>query len=325
MNRLTILLISMALGFVTPAVAESEFDSAKQEAWRSFVHSDEGRSWQIIFHLFNDQVVRHDVDQCLLMALGKRDEGLVREPWPCVNGGYQLVEGRVSGLSESGRRALKTAIQEFRRHYVDKRNDEARRMLQLCESGVLEPVPLANYRSDIHDLHTEGDIKFYKSVIEQMDASDQATMQQNNVDFFGLEAPMGGQYWRKLAVELALNYPDEYIAAHQERCSKVNENKGIPFKKFRQERTRDDCVESVTHTLPDGSTDISHHLSSDEACRTVEYYAQNAREPGDTIVDLSEPIPRRVYPKYTWLDCDGNVHQSDEEPKLSSVPCVVGN
>lgn len=321
MNRLTIALSLITLSWATPGLADSDYEAARKDAHRAYVNSDEGRSWQIIDLLLNDRGMSHN--QCKLLAESAENLGPVTELLTCFTG--DLV--KIRGISENGRALLIESIESYETHRLNILDERTRRHVELCESDVSDPRVLAAWKSEIHHFEFQQDLEFYNAAIDRLEPSDLAVVEKQNVDAFSLERPVTGQYRRKLAIQLANEYPDEYVAAHQKNCSVILTDKGIPFRKYRRNLLREDCVRTIASAGPDGSVESRVDFSMDEGCVTFEYYAQQPRLPVDEIV-VGNPVadPKslrrsRDYPRHTWIDCDGNVHQSNERPQDHPEPC----
>jgi hypothetical protein len=267
-HLLSLLILIFAISL--PVRAEKTYESEREALYERALLDRGFDSESLIGSLFDSNSL--EFDMCDMM-----DETIEGDELECdLEPAFEI-----EGISSKGRDILISASKAYESYQLDLLDEETRRFVALCETGVNDPSAIASEKGDIWHAIFELKLQYYERVISELVESDVLTLEKYSSELWGMARPGTSDARRKIEKKLAERFPQDYRQAHLQQCITAIENKGLPFKRFRREPSREDC-EKITHSFgAKGEKITSSVFSGAEGCWTVEYYAQKPEMPGD--------------------------------------------
>lgn len=263
---LLVLIVAISL----PVRAEKTYESEREALYEHALLDGSFASESLIRSLFDSDSL--EFDMCDMM-----DETIEGDELECDLEPVFSIEG----ISSKGQDILISASKAYEPYQLDLLNEETRRFVALCETGVNDPSEIASEKSDIWDAIFQLKLQYYERVISELDESDVLTLERYSSELWGMARPRTSDARQQIEKKLAALFPQDYRQSHLQQCITAIENKGLPFKRFRREPYREDC-EKITHSFgANGEKMTSSVFSGAEGCWTEEYYAQKPEMSGD--------------------------------------------
>ena len=263
-------LLILIFAILVPVHAEQTYESERETMYEKALLNGNFNDEFLIRSVFDSDLLEFDV--CDMMA-----EALEGEEFECDLEPVFHIEG----MSEKGREVLMSASKAYESYQLDLRDEEARLLVALCETGINVPSAIASEKAGIRGSIFELELRFYEQVVGELDESDVLRLERHNSEAYGTARPAMNHAHQQIEKILAERFPQQYREAHLKQCVTAIENKGLPFKRFRREPYREDC-EQTTHSYgADGERIVSTSLPMVDGCMKIEYFAQKPEKPSD--------------------------------------------
>lgn len=239
---------TIALVSSLPICAETEYQAQREALFDKAISDDELDGEYHMMMIFDKTTLFSD--PCELAAGIPEFEGMECDAEILV-----LIEG----ISDQGRATLTSAINAYEYFQLDLLDEEARLLVEFCETGESNSKKISQKISDIRESVFDMHVGFFDQVVTELDEIDAELFLLRSEEVFGVRRPQLSPLYREAETQIAGLFPNEYLQTHVELCTDAIEYKGKPFRKFRRYRSGENC----------------------EHCWELEYIAQEREQPGD--------------------------------------------